>query len=227
MKVSKVASTTDYPLVVYTNSCTDFKAIILLLHGYSEEGQTIYKRLNDHLPQDHLVVAVDGLFPLVDRFPLDTKPTDKKLLRGYAWYFYDAVHDKYLIDYDVAASALNSLLTTLNPQQKEITIIGYSQGGYLAPFIAAKNKNASYVIGVNCSYRHDLFPQNFWDRNIRVDAIQAEDDPIIDIESSKERHSHLNGNFDLIPNENHRLSKNLCKIIGRYVHTYSEHCSKV
>lgn len=210
MKERKVTSKLRYPLTTLTNDVESFDHVYLLLHGYSESADLIYKRLGIHLEDKGLVVAVNGLFPLVDRFPLERKPNEK-LLRGYAWYFYDPAHDHYLIDYDVPASALGSLLQQLNPDHKPVTLLGYSQGGYLAPFVAAKHDLVERVIGINCSYRHDLFPEGM---NLPIDAIQGMDDPIIDIALAQSRHEHYvthqgSGTYQLVENENHRLSPGL------------------
>lgn len=201
-----------------SNNLENFDRIVLLLHGYSESGEKIFKRLLKHLPENHLVIAPNGPFPLVDRFPLETTKSSDKLLRGYAWYFYDQKENKYIVDYAIPVSFLNSLISKLNPAKVPVSLIGYSQGGYLAPFLAAENELIEDVFGINCSYRHDLFPTSM---KKPIYAFQGSDDPIIDVELAKSRHENYGlGDYQLIENENHRLSQNLAQIVG------SQYCEK-
>ena len=54
---------------------------------------------------------------------------------------------------------LFNTLKNLNLLNKELFIIGYSQGGYLAPFVGLKCPNTSAVIGINCNYKTEFFNQ--------------------------------------------------------------------
>jgi predicted esterase len=203
---------TSLPITLITNDTENYEEIILLLHGYSEDAQKIYDRLGQKLDhKKYLILAANGIFPLVDRFPLETKASDQKLLRGYAWYFYDQTNDHYLVDYDVPAKALGDLLNQINTKNLPVNIIGYSQGGYLAPFIANYHKSIKYILGINCSFRTDLLPkENFY----KLDGLQGNDDPIINVTLSKSRHNDFinngnHGDYKIIENESHRLSPTL------------------
>jgi len=202
-------------LQVSSNELQNYNRIVLLLHGYSESGAKIYKRLSPYLNLDQdLILAPNAIFPLVDRFPLETQKGSDELLRGYAWYFYDQKKDEYLVNYSTPVSFLKSYLNSINTLSKPVTVIGYSQGGYLAPFLASEHNLIEDVIGINCSYRNDLFPSHM---DKVIDAFQGSDDPIIDIELAKARHlNYGHGDYQLIKDENHRLSPRLAEIVASH-----------
>lgn len=203
---------TILPTTLITNGNSDYQEIILLLHGYSEDAQKIYDKVAPKLDhKKYLIIAANGIYPLVDRFPLDTLNNKKKLLRGYAWYFYDQANDVYLVDYNVPAMAIADLIDQINNKNTPVNIIGYSQGGYLAPFLPKYCEQIQYILGINCSFRTDMLPKN---NSFKLDGLQGKDDLIIDVALSKSRHSEFirNGNkgaYKIIDEENHRLTPKL------------------
>ncbi len=211
-----------HQLNIVSNGANDPKHIYILLHGYSESGFKIYKRLGHKIDQqqkDVLVLAPDGLFPLPKSFPLDTKilKSKEELLQGFAWYFYHAVTDQFLIDYDIPAQTLAQWIQTVLESHQlssdNLTIIGYSQGGYLAPFLGEALEMLSLspnkVIGINCSFREDKLQKV---PNFPLSQIQGKEDKIIDTKLCFERFQKLkarglsSGDFYWLENEDHKLS---------------------
>ncbi len=196
-----------------------FGQIFLLLHGYSESGDKMMKRVGrrlekwaQSLDKKILILAPNGLYPMPKSFPLGSRETGEDLLQGFAWYFYDQTKDEFLIDYKVPAQSLSNLLIDFNPGHKPVTIIGYSQGGDLAPFIGLEHTDTERVIGLNCSYRVELFESM---PDFQLDQIQAQDDTIIDTKLCHARYLKLkekgiSGEFYWIPDNDHRLSHELC-----------------
>jgi predicted esterase len=194
---------------------SSFDRVFLLLHGYSEKGEKMMKRIGKRIQKwaetkslSVLILAPNGLYPMPKSFPLGSRPTSEDLLMGFAWYFYDQTKDEFLIDYKVPASTLKSLLEELNPQKKPTTIIGYSQGGYLAPFVGLEYEATHQVIGLNCSFRDELFSET---PNFQLDQIQGKKDTIIDTTLCHSRFMRLKqrntqGDFYWIADDDHRLS---------------------
>jgi predicted esterase len=192
-----------------------FDHVFLLLHGYSERGEKMMKRLGKRLEtmatktnQKLLILAPNGFYPMPKSFPLDGRPISDDLLQGFAWYFYDQAKDKFLIDYEVPALTLANLLKEHNPNKVPTTIIGYSQGGYLAPFVGLAFEHTTHVIGLNCSFRTELFSTL---PSFRLDQIQGQKDTIIDTALCSQRFEKLKeqgikGDFHWLPNDDHRLS---------------------
>lgn len=145
------------------------RSIVLLLHGLDERGLRIYRKLINYLPADSYVIAPNAPFPLprmkVDRFDL-----------GYTWYFYDKFTDSYLVDQSLALSLMRDLLTMANPQHLPVTLIGFSQGGYLAPLLGFENSDVKKVIGIGCEFRSHFFNQV---PDYELHAVHGADDTII------------------------------------------------
>ncbi|MFZ8932896.1 MAG: alpha/beta hydrolase [Bacteriovoracaceae bacterium] len=176
--------------------------LYLLLHGFGESGHKMLKRLKAYLPPDSLLLAPNGIYPLPQK-------TEEGYNLGYAWYFYDSIKKIYYIDYELPASFLEGLIKTLGWDNKKLTIIGYSQGGYLAPFAGLKMPQCEHVITVNANYKYDMFcpPISF-----RFDGLNGMKDEMVDPYMAKESYKKLqesgvSGCFYDFPDEGHRFSK--------------------
>lgn len=143
--------------------------IILLLHGLAERGRRIYRKLIPYLPENALVIAPNGTFTI-------PRQKDDSLSLGYAWYFYDRGSKSYLVNQDAARSVLKSLVAAKNPQHLPVTIIGFSQGGYLAPLVGQDIEETKLVIGLGCEFRHNLITEK---PKFPMVAIHGENDAII------------------------------------------------
>jgi predicted esterase len=193
----------SFHLVDYIkNDCPNPKRVILLLHGYGEKAQKIFKRLIEYLPEDSLVIAPNGPFPL----PVKTEDGYKL---SFAWYFFDPIKDKFFIDYELPSELLKNFYQKLELPNLPLTIIGYSQGGYLAPLVGAKIPQTNHVIGINCRFRYDKLGQ---DINFKLDGIHGKSDDVVDpiralesFEILKKR--GIKGNFYYIENQGHLLTE--------------------
>lgn len=177
------------------------KRVYLLLHGFQQNGSFMFDQLRSVLPQDSAIIAPDG--------PLSTpiKRNEGYDLK-YAWYFFDALNKKYLIDYMPAAEFLKSILLELNLLKKPITVIGYSQGGYLAPKIAEVIPSVDTVIGIACTFRNEKFAYR---NSVMIHQINSNSDTIIDFEGAKEEFLTLRergnlGRFIELEDVGHRLT---------------------
>lgn len=123
--------------------------VYLALHGVMERGSRMLRRMHDALPKDSLILAPDGPFPIPTKMKTGYKVR-------YAWYFYDNIKNIYVIDYEYSSNLLVNLLQALELDSKKLVIIGYSQGGYLAPFVAQKIPQTQYIIGLACVFKENL-----------------------------------------------------------------------
>lgn len=183
------------------NDCPDPKRIIMLLHGYGEKAQKIFKRLIDYLPQETLVIAPNGPFPL----PIKTEDAYKL---SFAWYFFDPIKERFFIDYDLPSELLKNFHQQLNLPHLPLTIIGYSQGGYLAPFVGEKIPQTTHVIGINCRFRYDKLGK---DLQFMLNGIHGKNDSVVDPQRALDSFEILKkrgvvGNFYFIENEGHLLT---------------------
>lgn len=126
------------------------KSLVLLLHGLDERGLRIYRKLLRYLPADAHILAPNAPFPL-------PRPKADRLDFGYTWYFYDKFTQSYEVDQTLALGLLNDLLIQANPQQLPVSVVGFSQGGYLSPLVAYQNLCVKKVIGIGCEFRAHFF----------------------------------------------------------------------
>jgi predicted esterase len=126
--------------------------IILLLHGYNERGRRIFRKLLPYLPKEALILAPNGPFPL-------PRPKEDRLDFGFAWYFFDRFKKTYLINQDLPKNWLREFVRQNNPDHLPLTIIGFSQGGYLAPLAGLLLPETKLVVGLGCEFRSPLLPQ--------------------------------------------------------------------
>ena len=126
--------------------------VFLVLHGVMEKGSRMMRRMQQALPENALILAPDGPFPIPTKMKTGYKVR-------YAWYFFDNIKNIYVIDYQYSTNLLVNLLKALNFDKKQLVIIGYSQGGYLAPFVAQKSPQVKYIIGLACVFKQDLLAE--------------------------------------------------------------------
>lgn len=170
---------------IHCHTVTDFilsgnqdnDTLYLLLHGFNESGEKIFNRVSPLLADDALILSPNGNFPLPEKKP------DEGYTVNFGWYFFDNSTNTYFIDYDLPSEILINLITELGFQDKKLFIIGYSQGGYLAPFLALKHNNVEKVIAMACVFRHKLFDST---PSFPMVAIHGTDDLMVSFEGQKQ-----------------------------------------
>lgn len=149
--------------------------IYLLLHGYLLDGDFILNTIKNSIPDNSLIVAPDG------PFLVPYKKRDRFYAK-YAWYFFDTVTKNYYINFEPAGAYLQKVVSNYNTQQLPITIIGYSQGGYLAPSIANKLKEVDTVIGIAGVFRNERFE---FRPEVKYHQINSNMDLIVEIDGAR------------------------------------------
>jgi predicted esterase len=194
--------------------------VFLLLHGFSQDGQHIFKRLESAISaweqssgKQALILAPSGTYPQPER-------TDNGWRVGYSWYFYNLDTDEYYIDMENAVLLLNGIVAQALAQIRDqigaqtqinsppVTVIGFSQGGYLAPFFAKSCPQVDHVIGIGCEFLKDEIADPI---RFRLDGIHGVEDAVVDGVNSQKSHAALlergvKGTFQLLPGEGHKIS---------------------
>jgi predicted esterase len=193
------------------------KSITLLLHGYNERGLRIYRKLKRFLPKDTHIIAPNAPFPLPR-----VKPD--RLDFGFAWYFYDRFSQSYHVDQNLVLELLKNLLKVANPLNLPVTIIGFSQGGYLAPLVAYNESNTKHVIGIGCEFRTRFFtsPPTF-----TLDAIHGSADPLVSCEHAKVeidllKDQGINVGWHMMEDLKHEISNDVALTISKLLEQYGE-----
>lgn len=182
--------------------------VYLLLHGLGERGKRIYRKFASSLPQDAVIIAPNGPFPISTTKNGDVSYT-------YAWYFYDRSTSTYLINQDLPVSWLKEMMETMDLSHLPLTIIGFSQGGYLAPFVGQALPQTKHVIGIGCEFRTPLLKDHY---PFKLSAIHGMDDKIILPEWAKKEADYLQSkgvdcNYYPMSETGHEINSQVIKLV--------------
>lgn len=196
----------------YLREVENAKSVFLLLHGFSQRGESLLKKLLPILPDDSVILSPNAPFPAPFK-------TDAGYLEAYAWYFYLAKDDRFVIPPEPAVNALKKLVTGLKLNSLPMTIIGFSQGGYLAP-VVAKELNVDHVIAVSADYLAKYYSK---DDRFRLDAIHGVKDEVVPFAESKKNLEGLklqfgiDAHFHELPNTRHEVDVEAIKVIANLI----------
>ncbi len=177
------------------------RELILLLHGFNQSGQKIFNKLESFLPRHSAILAPNGPFPI----PFKTENGYKV---GQSWYFYNPGTREYWIDMRVAVDFLDQGIRALGFESLPKVIIGFSQGGYLAPIAAHRMGKVRKIIGIGCEYLTDEFPGGL---SCQIDGIHGEVDDVVSMADAQTSHGRiknlgLEGVFYILPGVGHRIT---------------------
>jgi predicted esterase len=178
------------------------KRVYLLLHGYLLDGKYLLDTLKDTLPEDSLIIAPNGPF-------LVPVKKNERYKTKFAWYFFDPHKQNFYIDFEPASHYAKKVLDTYNTQKLPVTIIGYSQGGYLAPRIGNADTLVDSVIGMACAFRSSRFEFN---EKIKYSQINSRSDLVVDFEGALSEFEKIKekgnlGEFYTLNDSGHRIDK--------------------
>lgn len=157
------------------------KGICLLLHGYLQTGHDILKLMAPYLPQDWTLLAPNGLFPVA-------QGQGQQIHLRYSWYFFNPNTNEYLISMEPACQYLKAFMSSHSSNGLPVKVIGYSQGGYLAPVAAQALPTVQQVIGINCRFRAEILREPL---SFRLDGIHGLDDVLVDPNRARQCHQDV------------------------------------
>jgi predicted esterase len=176
--------------------------LVVLLHGYQDNAYSMLKRLSwaeqENLPFQ--IFASNAPFPV----PVWTGSGFKE---AYSWYFRDTSRGLTLVPPQTSAARVAGLLKDLGLENERKVIVGFSQGGYLAPYLAKATSNVRAIVGLGSGYT----PEHYEDLNpISVYAIHGSEDKVIDLPRAQSDHAKLlargfTGSFHVEPGLDHRV----------------------
>ena len=195
-------TSTELPLVAPAR-------VYLLLHGFNERAKHAVKRFQQFLPQNAAIIAPNAPYPL-------TEKRENFWRIGYAWYFYDSFKSQYLITPSAPAKMLGRLIERLAPTS-EVTVIGFSQGGFLAPYLPHYCQQCDQVIMVNSMVRSDMVKSK---ESVQYHALNANQDPAIDFKKAKEHFDFFSSNhndsfFHEIATDSHEIVASHQKLLAQ------------
>jgi predicted esterase len=196
--------------------------LILLLHGFAETGDRMLRKILPAIPESlrerAVIVAPNALFPMPHK-------TDSGYIMTFSWYFYDPGSSEYYIDMKPATEFLVAGLKAHGFSHLPKRIIGFSQGGFLAPIAAAALEDVRHFVGLGCEYLVDEIPDGAGSVRYRVDAIHGEQDESVSAARARESHSRLisagvPGSFTALPGVGHRIEDKMREALSRVLETH-------
>lgn len=202
----------EYDHKIYYQKADNAKRIYVFLHGFSQTGEFLFKKLKDLVPEDAIIISPNGPF-------LVPELKNGDYIDRYSWYFYDSKKDNFYINYLPAAQYLNKIIENFNPNNLPVVLIGYSQGGYLAPKVAELCPNVEAVIGLACKFRTSRFE---YKSNVTYHQIHAVNDEVIIYKFTKEEFDELNklgnrGKFLTLEHSKHHLDEHYIKNLRQFI----------
>src|SRR5690606_27044658 len=97
--------------------------------------------------------------------------------------------DEYYIPYHIPSELNKLIVQELGLEAQEKIVLGYSQGGYLAPFAAEVLTEVKFVLCLNSSFRYDYMKKE--NGQFPIHALNGADDDIVDPKEAKKRHEML------------------------------------
>jgi predicted esterase len=186
------------------------KELILLLHGFSQRGESIFKKLVNELPAHAIVLSPNAPFPSPVRINDEYK-------EAYAWYFYLSKEKRFVIPPTEATKSLKDLICDLGYEKLPIRIIGFSQGGYMAPWLVKELPNVHHSISISADY-----PAHYYEglRDYKFDIIHGVEDkiaPIASIRNNTEILKTKNRNFTLheLDNTGHEINAAVVELVQK------------
>ncbi|OFZ55845.1 MAG: hypothetical protein A2428_07480 [Bdellovibrionales bacterium RIFOXYC1_FULL_54_43] len=210
----------DYALRAVANP----SSLVLLLHGYLQSGPYLFKKLEPLIPASAIVLAPNAPFPVPVK--LKGKPgeipkgTESGFRLGFSWYFYDPSKDDYYIDMESSVEYLKALVRALGYEELPKILVGYSQGGYVAPFAGQAFRRVTRVLGISCQFLDEEIRGAI---PFRMDAIHGLSDDWVDAEVAERSHRALvnrgvEGEFILLRNSGHRITSEMADAISEQLH---------
>ena len=194
---------TDFTLPLrYWRSGPSANGTVICLHGFQDHATSMVRRLGwlDQ-PPPFEVLAINGPFPVpvwkIDNF-----------VEAYSWYFRDTNRNIMLVSPTHTAEKVGGLIQSLLPSNHPVALVGFSQGGFFAPFLAKHiMAQTRAIIGIGCGYPMEAYQHI---QGIEVHAIHGEKDERIPIQMSKDAFNQLasagvNGQYHTFPDLMHRV----------------------
>ncbi len=187
------------------------KELTLLLHGYRESGLRIFSKLSSSLPLDAHILAPNAPFPFAER-------AEEKYRMAYSWYFYNFQTDEYVVNMSTALEFLERGIQELGYAELPLRIVGFSQGGYIAPFVGQRMAQTRQVIALHSTYLHEELGQRL---EFRADNIVGAEDKIVDPTGSERSFGEifpraLAGEFHRLPG-GHRIDEHVQRKVAELI----------
>ena len=147
----------------------------VLIHGFAQSGRQFYSSVSTVL-ENYNVLALDAPWPFVRR-------VDGEIDMTYSWYFFDKRSNHYLTPLSLAVDYASEIVSKVVPESTVKILIGYSQGGYVVPYLLGRVPGVSKAITINSRWRSEDLQLKGWEG--RAYCLNSEEDQLIDAQRAK------------------------------------------
>lgn len=202
----------DFPMPIrYHLTPAKGPGVVICLHGYQDQALSMIRRLGwwqAELPFQ--LLAINGPFPV----PIWSA---EGFIEAYSWYFRDTSRDLDFVSPKVTAERLELLINELGLEHVPKVLFGFSQGGFLCPYVAAQLNQVKGIIGLGCDYAVDVYAEC---APTEVHAIHGQKDERIpfgpaQVSFQKVLAAGHHGQFHLLPELTHKVEGSLEPLVRR------------
>ena len=137
---------------------------------------------------------------------------------AYSWYFEEHSTETVLIPKKITVQILKSLISSLGLIDQPKILIGFSQGGFLAPVLAQELTNVEKIIGLGCSYRKESYANL---SHVKVFGIHGSEDTIVDFEAAAAAYDQLppqlKAGWTVVPEMHHAINEAARVALLKYI----------
>lgn len=185
------------------------KRVYLILHGYLQSADIIDKLTRNLKLKGGVYLIPNGPFFVPYK-------KNNKQYYGYSWYFYDVENDKYLVNYTAGTEYLSNFLRAQELINNPLTILGYSQGGYMGLQLAKSLPNCDHLICLNAKAKAKYVDGPY---HFKIDLVNGEDDLIIPLSGVEEEFNKIRTTGQKISlhkvyNSGHKINHNLISVVN-------------
>lgn len=205
------------PTSYYLERDPDSQKGLLVLHGYADLARSARRRLLGTSPlPNYTSLSPNGLFPC----PVEK---DDGFKEAYSWYFKDPQSGVEMISPEFAANALLKLIDQLKLNQLEWIILGFSQGGFFAPYLVHAGLTCNRIISCGAAYQSEKWKEL---KNLTIHAIHGEQDTDVPFEIAQQSFQSLknlapHSQFHPIPDLGHSMNEAGRELIRKLLATPS------
>lgn len=152
------------------------------MHGYQDRAESVMRRLGwlDNQPP-FKVLAINGPFPA----PVWT---GSGFLEAYSWYFRDTDRKLTLIPPTQSAKTIADLVRQIGLDSDSKVIVGFSQGGLMAPFLASQLRRVKAIVTMSSPLPAESYKGV---HPLPVYALHGSKDERVPIDRSRDEHQAL------------------------------------
>lgn len=203
----------EFPMPIrYHLTAAKGPGVVFCMHGYQDHALSMIRRLGwwDRADLPFQICAINGPFPV----PIWQADGFKE---AYSWYFRDTSRELDFVSPNTTASRLKIMIDDLGLTSVPKVLVGFSMGGYLAPYMAAELQNVKGIVGIGCGYNADAYANC---PPLTVHAVHGEQDERIPIAGSKQDFAQViaaghNGQYHAIPGLTHKVQESIEPLVRR------------